>query len=241
MKKSITILALLAGAVGAYAQGTLTFGDYGNGFTIDVFSPQAGLGGLTTQTGNSVYDNPAGATVYTGVGLGGTSTGTGPAAYGNGALWTLALYAAPGQNNTVGLAAAELAGTPIVTSLFQTSGGTGPGNTGVNGNDSAGVWALNFGSIAKTTLPGFTGGATLQLEAWYNGGAANLTYLLSPVHGMSVVGEIAALGGTGSPPATTPTLAASGITSFSLTGVPEPSTIALGVIGASTLLFRRRK
>jgi hypothetical protein len=33
-----------------------------------------------------------------------------------------------------------------------------------------------------------------------------------------------------------------GLESFSLTtAVPEPSTIALGVIGASTLLFRRRK
>jgi hypothetical protein len=240
MKKSITILALLAGAVGAYAQGTLTFGDYGNGFTIDVFSPQLLTPGVSTH-GNSPYDAPVGATVYTGVGLGGSATGTGPTAYGNGALWTVALYAAPGVNNSTGLAAAELAGTPIVTSLFQTSGGTGVLNTGTAGADSAGVWALNFESIAPTVFPGFTGGATLQLEAWYNGGASKLTYAASPTSGSSIIGEIAALGGTGSPPATTPNLAASGITSFSLTTTPEPSTIALGVIGASTFLFRRRK
>ena len=232
----------MAGAAGAYAQGTMTFGDYGNGFTIDVFSQQL-LGPASQTHGNSLFDNPVGPTVYTGVGLGGSATGTGPTAYGNGALWTIALYAAPGVNNIYGLAAAEIANTPIVTSLFQTSGGTGAANTGTFGNDSAGVWALNLNSNAKTVFPGFTGGATLQLEACYNGGAANLTYAASPVEGSSVIGEIAALGGTGSPPVPTPNLGASGITSFIVVGgdeIPEPSTIVLGVVGASAFLFRRR-
>jgi len=245
MKKSITILTLLAGAAGAYAQGKIVLADYVPAtWCIDIFAPQ-GLG-LTQTTGNSQYDNPVGATAYTGVALGGSATGTGPAAYGNGNLWTLAIYAAPGINNAAGIAAAELAGTPVATSLFQTSGGTGAANTGTAGNDSAGVWALNAGSSTATTLAGYTGGATIQLEAWYNGGAANLTYLLSPVKGSSAMESIAALGGTGSPPAVTPNLGSfvpgdGQIVSFSLIGVPEPSTIALGVIGASTLLFRRRK
>jgi len=246
MKKSLTIIGLLAGAVGAYAQGTLIVGDYGNNFTIDVFGPQL-LTPTVQTTGQSAADQPPGATVYTGQPLGGSATGSGPTAYGNGALWTVALFAAPGTGNTAGLATAEASGTPIFTSLFQTSGGTGAANSGALGNDSAGLWALNLNSGAKTTLTGFTGGATLQLEAWYSGG--NNTYATdaaglagSGPYGSSIIGNITALGGTGSPPATTPTLGASGITSFSLvTSVPEPSTIALGVIGASTLLFRRRK
>lgn len=249
MKKSITLITLLAGAVGAYAQGTLIVGDYGNNFTIDVFAPQVATPG-TEVTGQSSVDQPVGTTVYTGVPLGGSATGSGPSAYGNGANYTVALFAAPGVNNTAGLAASEAGGVAnaIFTSLFQTSGGTGLGNAGAAGNDSAGLWALNLSSGAKTSFPsGYTGGATLQLEAWYSG--SGNTYAQDVAQGLpagiSIVGEITALGGTGSPPATTPTLGASGITSFSLTSTagstPEPSTIALGVIGASAFLFRRRK
>jgi hypothetical protein len=236
MKKAITLFTLLAGALGAHAQGTLAFGDYGNNFTIDVFSPQ--LANPTTQQfGNSAFDNPAGSFVYTGVGLGGASGGAiSPDNYANGALWTLALYAAPGVNNSAGLSAAESTGVPILTSLFQTSGGTGSTNTGTMGNDSAGVWAFNIDSDAKTVLSGFTGGATLQLKVWYNGGVTNppnfgAQYAASPVFGSSIVGSIAALGGTGSPPSITPSFGASGITSFSLIGAQAPSSnITLTVI-----------
>jgi hypothetical protein len=39
-----------------------------------------------------------------------------------------------------------------------------------------------------------------------------------------------------------PSILPAGLESFSLTAaVPEPSTIALGVMGASALLFRRKK
>jgi len=259
MKKSITLITLLAGAVGVYAQGTLTWADYIGNFGITVYSPQNNP--TVQQTGNTSYDlstvSPAGdtqgaATVYQGVPLGGGNTGTGPTAYGNGALWTIALYGAPGVNNTAGLLANEAAGIAIATGLFNTSGGTGVANAGVNGNDSAGAWVAPTTAIA---LAGYTGGATLQLAAWYNGGGT-LTYALAaaagdPV-GLSPMESIGALGGTGSPPAVNPNLGQSlvagdgVITSFSLTTppvitTPEPSTIALGVIGASALLFRRRK
>jgi hypothetical protein len=216
-------------------------------FGITVWSPQTGNPAIE-QMGNTSFDlstvagnTPTANTIYSGTPLGGGTNGTGSTAYGNGNLWTIALYTAPGVNNTVGLLAAETIGTPTATALFKTSGGTGTANAGVNGADSAGAWNANPGTI---TLAGYTGGATVQLEAWYNGGSANLTYLLSPVKGTSAVESIAALGGTGSPPATTPNLGAATpgpITSFSLIGTPEPSTIALGVIGASTFLFRRRK
>jgi len=58
--------------------------------------------------------------------------------------------------------------------------------------------------------------------------------------GMSEVITIASLGGAGDPPATPAGLA--GLQGFVIPAVPEPSTIALGLLGgASLLLFRRRK
>jgi hypothetical protein len=254
MKKSITILSLLAGATGVYAQGTIVLGDYVPGteaFGITIWSPDTAVP-TVQQYGNTANDLNVGSKTYTGTPLGGGSTGTGSTAYGNGALWTLAVYAAPGVNNTAGLLAAEATGTPFFTSQFLTAGGTGAANAGTAGSDTAGAWAKNYGSTTATALANFTGGATVQLEAWYNGGVANpanfeTQFATSPVSGVSQIESIGALGGTGSPPAVTPTLVNfvqgdGQITSFSLaTTVPEPSTIALGVIGASTLLFRRRK
>jgi hypothetical protein len=105
----------------------------------------------------------------------------------------------------------------------------------------------------RTTLAGFTGGATLQLEVWYNGGIAKPANFgaqetASPVSGLSAIESIGELGGNGEPAASTPTLEGPGlvlgdgiITSFSLVEIPEPSTIALGLLGASAFLFRHRK
>jgi hypothetical protein len=257
MRKTVAIAVLLGGAAGLYAQGTIELSDYnGNAdWNITIWSPQLASPTQETQ-GNSAYDNPSGSTVYTGTPLGGSATGSGPTAYENGNLWSLAIYAAPGVNNTAGLTAAETTGQPIAVSLFQTSGGTGPLNAGTWGAASAGVWALDVYSTALTTLPaGFTGSATFQLAAWYNGGVAptlanaDAGVASSSVYGWSSIETIAALGGTGSPAADAGTLGNrnqledGAITSFSLetATVPEPKTIALGVIGAPAFLFRRRK
>lgn len=60
--------------------------------------------------------------------------------------------------------------------------------------------------------------------------------------GMSAIGSMAALGGGGSPPAPPVSIATAGIGSITMTQViPEPSTIALGILGAAVLLLRRRK
>ena len=70
MKRSIITIALLAGAVSVYSQGTINYSDYVGGiegFNIHVYSPQ--LLTLSTEvTGNSTTsfatspmgDNPAG-------------------------------------------------------------------------------------------------------------------------------------------------------------------------------------
>jgi hypothetical protein len=93
--------------------------------------------------------------------------------------------------------------------------------------------------------------ALITLACWYNGGgsinsyaaavAAGVPYGLSLPTELTGLGESAAdwtaIGGSGPPP-TTPPL---GVTSFSLVNpVPEPSTIALGVMGVCAFLARRR-
>jgi len=254
MKKSITLVTLLAGAVGVHAQGVWGLSAYnGVSSSVLVYSPQL-LTPTTETMGASALDINPGLTVYTGAGIGGGNTGSGPTAYGNGALWTAAVYAAPGADNLSGLAAAEAAGpaNAIITSLFLTSGGTGILNTGTAGNDSAGMYAFADGKGTLTPFPSttpvgpFGGAATIQIQVWYNGGTNNITYAQDQKgagpFGASAVGEIAVLGDLGSPPSNPGTLNSAGISSFSLTNsIPEPSTIALGVIGASAMLFRRRK
>jgi hypothetical protein len=62
--------------------------------------------------------------------------------------------------------------------------------------------------------------------------------------GQSAIGQNYTLGGFGSPPSLPGATFGAGagqISGFTLTPVPEPSTIALGLLGAAALLMRRRK
>jgi len=89
---------------------------------------------------------------------------------------------------------------------------------------------VGAGAVASLQVRAWTGTAT-SFEAAKTAGAS---------YGSSSIFQSAALGGdpgTGAPPLTSPALV--GLTSFSL--VPEPSTIALGALGAAALLLRRRK
>jgi len=222
MKKSLPILVtLLAGAVGAYAQGTIEFDDYAphvpnDGFQITVWQPQGT--GTTPVFGNSSGDVPAGTQTYTGVPIGGGSTGSGPTGYGNGNNYSIELLYGVGANAT------SLSPVPGATATFSTA--------------FAGSWDAGGGVFV--TVPGVAYGATgtFQLAAWYNGGGT-LTYAqaaaaLDPA-GLSNPANITLNGPPGVPSTLNP------ITSFSLTSVPEPSTIALGVIGASAFLMRLRR
>jgi len=85
------------------------------------------------------------------------------------------------------------------------------------------------------SVPGVAGGAnaTLRMVA-FNGSDFNS----STVRGMSAPFTIA-LGGGGSPPSTPSPLI--GLTSFTVAIVPEPATIALGILGLGALLIRRKK
>lgn len=90
----------------------------------------------------------------------------------------------------------------------------------------------------STVAPGAT--ASVQVVAWeaaagsYETAAASTTYK----SGASTV-FTAVLGDAGSPPSVPAFM--TGLTSFSIGVIPEPSTMALGLLGAAALLLRRRK
>ncbi|HOB98516.1 MAG TPA: PEP-CTERM sorting domain-containing protein [Verrucomicrobiota bacterium] len=96
-----------------------------------------------------------------------------------------------------------------------------------------------FKSVPDVEVPGYNGGDTLSVRvgAWY--GAGGLSYVQSPIYGMSdpfplTLGN-ASVGGA--PPTMPAPL--TGLKSFCL--VPEPSTGALCLLGGMVILFHRRR
>jgi len=267
MKKTLIISALLtAGALSSYAQGTVNFRDNQSDVTVHIFAPQAATpyievtgdqgngsavggvssdiyynngtdgnyaGGATANTGNASTQTLGGSTVYTGGAIGNTATANPTAAgsfnYNNGSDYSVELYAAPGFN----AAASALQPVTQYLTTINTSSTLGGIYKLQNPTGDPGI---------ASTLP--AGTATIALVAWYNGGGTYTSYAAALAAnqptGESPLDNIGGLGGSGSPPASAPDM--QGLESFSLVvPVPEPSTVALGVIGASTLLFRRRK
>jgi len=101
---------------------------------------------------------------------------------------------------------------------------------------AAAFYNVDPGSFA---IAGTTAGQTVTLRMYaFNGTAWNSadTTVMGVSNDISVT-----LGGAGSPPAVPATLA--GLTGFTMknVAVPEPSTIALGILGLGALLIRRRK
>jgi len=213
MKKSITgVVALLAGAFVAHSQGTVEFGNYANTAPYTYVSLLS-AGGTKTLLGGSA-----------------ANTGNPSADTGSGADWTVALYGAAGS------------GTPA---QLDTAGGT-PVTATLEVNDASDTVPGTWFSSAIGVVPGTTGAgaaATIQVYAWYNNGGTITSYSAAqaanvPTGFSATVSAVT--GGPGSPPATPSSYA---FPNFSVTGsaVPEPSTIALGVMGASAFLMRLRK
>jgi len=219
MKKSITgVVALLAGAFVAHSQGTVSFANY------LVLSPY-----ITVSLGSTA--------------LGGTASHTHTIAdTGNGNDWTVELYGNAGANDAASTLTPAIVdgsgspGTPVTASL----------ETG--GSDSTpGTWVSSaVGDIPGTTLSGQA--ATVQVYAWYNDNGTITSYAAAKAAGVpsgfSATGNVT----TGGPAASGPPLTAASLPALgniTLTGtintVPEPSTIALGVMGASAFLLRLRK
>jgi hypothetical protein len=247
MKKTLVAVALLAGAVSGYSQGQVSMGDYGNvDFQISVWSPNVGSPTLQVQGDSSIAldtaagaaaDNPSGNTVYTGTPLGGNAADTGTTAsdFGNGNVWSIQLYAAAGTVDSFsGLS--PVAGSTANFFVDST----------VEGN--AGSW----NSSSAATVPGVANGspATLAIAAWYNGNGVYTSYAQAlaagQLTGYSTLGVVD-LNGVPNIPPDLPGLGqaqtlSGGITSFNVySSIPEPSTIALGVIGMSAFLMRLRR
>jgi len=227
----------MAGAVGAYAQGQLIWNDGQNNYDIAILSPNPATP-TVEETGNTSFDSPSGNTQYGGGWIGGTSTAQGggvqgtPSAgpggfnYQNAANFEVGVYMASTKS---ALTTDILTGSPLATSPIQ-----GGGNAGL------------YSTAALTvTDPNDASSAWVGIAAWYTGGAAGINSLATAFGAGDPTGYVESSSAVtiGAAPSPAGNLqGGDGLTTFSLTtSVPEPSTIALGVIGASTLLMRLRR
>jgi hypothetical protein len=234
-----TAIVLLAGALSGYSQGQIAFYNYGGGGTLHaaIYPAQgavattymASYGSYTAfeevGQGTAPIEKPSGTKTYLGTGLQGTA-------------WDAQLLAGPAG----------------ITSLSGTVGGVGliPVGTIMHFHTQAATAGMINGTqpVVLPTESCFSGGdqISVAIAAW---SSAYLSLAAAQEHvfvdwGISPVEQTTAAGGlTVSPsaPINMPTT----IESFSLgftdyiPPMPEPSTIALGVLGAAGLLFRRRR
>jgi len=213
MKKLVIVAALVCMGSSLYGQGQLQF--------VNTSGAGSGFntrvympdpaGNATNKTGNTSSQEPAGTQTYSGALVSGTG-------------FTAELWAGPAASAEGSLAAVSSALGGV--SSFRTGG-------------AAGLWNAQL-----ATIPGVPEGgtATIQVRVWDNRGgtittwAAALAAGSTLAHGKSDVVQVPGLGlVTVTPPFPT------NLRSFNLQAVPEPSTIALGVLGVGALLLRRRK
>lgn len=238
MKITCVIMTLLAGTLGGFSQGMIQFNLVTPVEKQAIYNVQDNYYNLNTSVfyngywtfetiGSSTYqhENPTGSTVYTSAPLSGTGYD------------------------------AELLIGPAGSTLSQLLPFGGPGQIGgVVLNFNTGPQNIGFIKGAEViTLPtafGYAAGDVVEVAVavWNNDGGtldtlaaaqqANAEFPNSAPWGISNVVPYT-LSGLPYPP---PFL--SGITSFSLGTeilIPEPNTLAFGVMTALTLLFRRRK
>jgi hypothetical protein len=164
-------------------------------------------------------------------GTSGTATGNATTDVGKGNDWTVALYGNAGSGDAAStLVQLQTSTAQNVTANFA---------TGTSADKTAGTWFSSLvAQVPGTTLAGQA--ATVQLYAWYNNGGTITSYSAASVRGFSATGNVTTGGPNSSgPPSTAPNMPALG--NFTVVGTPEPSTIALGVMGASGMLLRLRR
>lgn len=148
----------------------------------------------------------------------------------SGTAYFAQLYAADGANAAESSLTAK--GSPV---NFKT--GTTSGYVQTSGTTSLGTAVSSSVQVSATA-----GIVTVEVRAWgaLLGGNAVTSYedavaANGGVFGHSNAINVQSAGALSSPPYLV------GLQSFTVNGVPEPTTIALGVMGAAALLFRRRK
>jgi len=217
MKKILLISASLMLAAAAFSQGTIVFDNQATGvkalvYGVDPNNPSQ------VKSGQTSGGTPAGSTTYGGTLLAGTG-------------FTATLWAINAANATGNDAANNLVqvGAPVA---FRAAG------------LFSGRVAASAANPIVTDVTDGSQRATFQLRAWDNQGGTITTWAQAVAArtalGYSPLFTVqSSLGGFGTPPGTPPNLV--GLQSFQLT-VPEPSTIALGILGAGCMfLLRRRK
>jgi len=136
----------------------------------------------------------------------------------------------------------KLAGTGFSVQLFYGVLGTADNALVALGSPiTFGTGGLSGYFIGTTVaIPGISVGsqARLQVRAWDNAGGTITSFASALVRGSSASFNSSNLGDSFTP-STIPVPA--GLTTFQLAAVPEPTTIALGVLGGLGLLARRRR
>lgn len=147
--------------------------------------------------------------------------------------------------NTDGMTRLDGSGFSI-QAYFAPAGTTDPNTLmpfGVVQGFNTGAFAGYTAGAPVITVPGIGIGsmAAIQFRAWDNIGGTVTSFEAADgvaARGTSMIIDSPALGDPLNA-ASIPSL--TGLTTFSLQVVPEPSTVALGVIGGLALLMRRRK
>lgn len=261
MKRLTTIGMLSLSAAAAYAQGTLVFNNNVPGTVVThIYSPNPANPGVQ-QTGLGGNDTPSGSATFGGQLLGGATGAAGsPINYTFGNNFTAQIYAL-GLNGNTGNGVQPFSSLQPV-SQYVTTLSTSPSTAGfivaVSPNNDPGI--PNNQAVADANNGTVDNHASVSLAVWYNAGgtinsyaaaiAAGVPAGASPVYNIVNLGEPSSIetaaNGTATP-ATNPAFLGSStsttkLQSFSLTQtVPEPSTIALGLMGACAFLARRRK
>jgi len=225
MKKLLVFTTSLIVTVSAFAQGTVNFNNFVSGvLRAPVYNSEVGAP-TVFKNGNTSAGIPAESQTYSGALLEGT--GFTVQLWGNGR----------GPADPIGT---EASLQLIATTVFRT--GTAAGLTLVPATGS--IFVVPNAPLVEGER------GTFQLRAWDSvaSGAlatwANVMTSATVKHGKSTVFSPAQALGltpvTGQPLA--PPVNLIGLTSFNLAVVPEPSAIALGVLGlGSLMLLRRRK
>jgi hypothetical protein len=230
MKKTIlTSLAFVVGISLGYSQGTITIANTVSTYLISTNGASQGLGTGPAGTGaNSYYYTVlTSTTAYPA----GTVPGDSNAQLGNSADWQYTGVLAPNSGLTKGGVSnpgttTTITGTWGAPSTSAYNSGTAEYYVIVGWSSSEGTsWSTVASELANNTL--VSGG-------WFGVSPVAYDYSGGGPQGDTVVNVLNAPGETG--------LAGAGLSAgFDLYPVPEPTTIALGVLGAASLLALRRK
>ena len=215
MKKTLLASLALCVAVGAYAQGTVTFNNNGTGYRAQVYAPTPGN---TSQSllGNTAAGTPAGTQVYTG----GLLIGSG---------YTAQLFSGAAGTTDASLLVAAASGG-IVTFRTGSAAGFTSTSTATLANVAKDAAAAVFQIRVWDNTSGLYASWAAAKPAWDAGLIAA---------GMGNLFTVNAIGGDLNTP---PSLVGQQSFNIYTTIVPEPGTFVLaGLAAASLLIFRRRK